>query len=137
MVKLKVSSEGGLRVSVVHGETRALIQTDAPKESQGLGELFSPTDLLGAALGTCVITVMEILAKKLQVELTNLRADVEKEMTNLPSKRVGKITVHVYCPCILDPEIAGKLEQVAIGCPVHESLHPAVEREIVFHWGQD
>jgi len=54
--------------------------TDAPKDNQGKGEMFSPTDLLATALGSCVLTLMGIAANRLKVDLAGLRLTVEKEM---------------------------------------------------------
>jgi putative redox protein len=136
MVKITVTYEGNLRTKAIHVESGAEIETDAPKDNHGKGELFSPTDLLAASLGTCVLTLMGIMARKLKVDLTGLRATVEKEMANAPSRMVKRIVIHVYCPQKLESEIRSKIEQVGIECPVHHSLHPNVQQEIVFHWGE-
>lgn len=136
MVKLTVTYEGNLRCSAQHVESGAVIETDAPKDNHGKGEMFSPTDLVGAALGTCVLTVMGILANRLKVDLQGLRATVEKTMATAPSRKVGKIVMHVYCPTMFTPEIASKLEKAGEQCPVHHSLHPDVQQEIIFHWGE-
>jgi putative redox protein len=136
MVKITVTYEGNLRTAAVHEESGSVIKTDAPKDNHGRGEFFSPTDLLAAALGTCVVTIMGILANKLKVDLKGLRATVEKEMAKMPSRKVGKIIIHIFCPSTFDPETTSKLEQAGIGCPVHHSLHPDVQQEIIFHWGE-
>jgi uncharacterized OsmC-like protein len=136
MVKIRVAYEGNLRTSAVHDESGAVIKTDAPKDNHGKGKLFSPTDLLGAALGTCILTVMGIMAERLKVSLKGMRATVEKEMAKVPSRKVGRLVVHVYCPSTFDQDITTKLEQTGIGCPVHHSLHPDVQQEVVFHWGE-
>ncbi len=128
--------EGNLRTEVRHTENGAVIQTDAPKDNHGKGELFSPTDLLAAALGSCVVTVMGIVAEKLKIDLKGLRGEVEKEMARSPSRKVGKIVVHIYCPSLFDAAITSRLEQAGIGCPVHQSLHPDVQQQIIFHWGE-
>ncbi len=136
MSKIAIDYEGNLRTRAVHQGSGAAIQTDAPKDNHGKGELFSPTDLLAAALGTCVLTLMGIMAQRLKVELKGLRATVEKEMAPLPSRKVGRLVVHVYALNQLDLETASKLEAAGAGCPVHHSLHPDVQQEIVFHWGK-
>ena len=136
MVKISVTYEGDLRTAALHEESGAVIKTDAPKDNHGKGELFSPTDLLGAALGTCVITVMGILASKLKIDLKGLRGVVEKEMALSPSRKVGRITIHIFCPSTFDPETTARLEKIATECPVHHSLHPDVRQELIFHWGQ-
>lgn len=136
MVKIKVTYKGNLRTEAVHVDSGAIIQTDAPKDNHGKGELFSPTDLLAASLGTCVLTLMGIMAQKLKVDLTGLRATVEKEMAKTPSRKVSRIVIHVYCPHKLASEVTSKIEQAGVECPVHHSLHPDVQQEIIFHWGE-
>jgi putative redox protein len=136
MVRISLIYEGNLRTSAVHEESGSVIQTDAPKDNHGQGKLFSPTDLLATALGTCVITVMGILANKLNVKLPGLRATVQKEMAKIPSRKVGRIVIDIYCPLTFDRETISKLEQAGAGCPVHHSLHPDVQQEINFHWGE-
>ena len=64
LVEIKVEYEGELHSRAIHGPSQAILQTDAPVDNQGRGEAFSPTDLLAASLGTCMLTVMGILAKR-------------------------------------------------------------------------
>ena len=131
MVSVKVEHEGKLRTRcVLNGQE---ILTDAPKEVRGLGEMFSPTDLLAASLGSCILTMMALFAEKLKVDFSGTSLVVEKEMT---PRRVTKIKVVVKCPHRFDPEITKRLQEAAEGCPVHHSLHPDVQQELVFHWGE-
>ena len=136
MAKLSITYEGNLRTRCLHSENKQVIVTDAPKDNQGKGEMFSPTDLLAASLGTCVLTLMGIAAKKLSVDLTGLRLTVEKEMAQMPSRRIGRLILHIYCPQTFDHEITEKLETAGIRCPVHQSLHPETKQEFFFHWGE-
>ena len=76
MTKMKMVYTGDLRTECSH-ESGAKIATDAPKHNQGKGEAFSPTDLLAAGLGSCMLTLMGIAAAKLGVELKGMTADVE------------------------------------------------------------
>ena len=55
---------GGLKVDLRHGPSGAEIRTAAPVDNNGDGSSFSPTDLLAASLGTCMVTVMGIYAQK-------------------------------------------------------------------------
>lgn len=135
MTSFKVTYEGDLRTKCIHVENQKELLTDAPKDNQGKGEEFSPTDLVAVALGTCILTIMGIYAKGLGADLTGISATVSKEMSSKPPRRIGKLTVVITCPQTFDPEMTKKLEEGELHCPVHLSLHPEVEQDITFKWG--
>lgn len=132
MVKMDIVYEGDLHCRLTHGPSGDVIQTDAPVDNNGKGEAFSPTDLLAASLGSCMMTVMGIAAKRQGVELKGTTVQVEKEMVTAPVRRIGKITV-VFTMCKGIPQDKREiLERAAHACPVHKSLHPDVETPITF-----
>ncbi len=133
---MEVWYEGKLRCRCKHAENQEELETDAPKDNMGRGELFSPTDLLAAALGTCVVTLIGIAANLAKVDVSGLRLTLEKKMALAPNRRIGKLTMHIYCPKTFDAETKRKLETAGTHCPVHQSLHPDVEQEFHFHWGE-
>lgn len=136
MAKFHMSYDAGLRTtSTLEGNSQK-ISTDAPKELGGKGELFSPTDLLAVALGTCVLTLIGMAANKSKVDISGLRLTLDKTMAPTPPRRLGKAVMHIYCPQKFDPAITEKLETAAKHCPVHQSLHPEVQQEFIFHWGE-
>ena len=53
MVSMKAIYQGEKHCELTHGPSGAVITTDAPKDNNGKGEAFSPTDLMGAALASC------------------------------------------------------------------------------------
>ncbi len=111
------------------------LTTDAPLDNQGRGESFSPTDLVATALGSCMLTVMGILARTLNLDIAGTTATVEKEMTTTSPRRIASLAVHIHVPHALTPEDRQKLERAAHTCPVHKSLHPDVHAPIAFTWG--
>jgi len=134
MVKVSIDYEGDLRCRVTHGPSGEVFRTDAPLDNQGRGESFSPTDLVAAALGACVATVMGILARREGLDLTGLSVAVEKEMVSEPERRVGRLAVTVRLPASLSPAQRKKLEATARTCPVKQSLRPEVEVPITFQY---
>lgn len=136
MTQIDIYYEGNLRTRCVHSDNKQEIITDAPKDNRGKGEMFSPTDLLAASLGSCVLTLMGIAADRLKANLTGLRLTIEKEMAQLPSRRIGRLMVHIYCPQTFDADTTQKLETAGSHCPVHQSLHPEMKQEFFFHWGE-
>ena len=135
MVQIEVKYEGNLSTRCIHLENRAEIVTDAPKDNHGRGEMFSPTDLLAVSLGSCLLTIMGIVAEKLKVDLSGSKALVTKEMSKDLPRRIVKIQVLFECPRQFSSEITQKLEVASKGCPVHHSLHPELKQEIIFTWG--
>jgi putative redox protein len=135
MAKIEIFYTGNLSTRCIHTENGAEIVTDAPKDNQGRGEMFSPTDLVAAALGSCVLTLMGIMANKLKVDISGAKADVEKEMSKDSPRRIVKISVKVSCPKDFSSEIKAQLEKAGGHCPVHHSLHPDISQQIHFSWG--
>jgi uncharacterized OsmC-like protein len=113
----------GFKCRVVHGPSGTNIQTEAPKDNGGTGASFSPTDLMGAALATCMLTTMALVAAREGVVWGEASADVEKRMTP-PPRRIGELVVELRMPKELPRELRAKFEEVARSCPVARSLHP-------------
>lgn len=134
MVTIHVLYEGELNCTATHGPSGTRMATDAPVDNQGKGESFSPTDLIATALGTCILTVMGIAARKLGVDMEGAEAQVEKTMIASPTRRVGKLEARITMPTGISVEHRAALEQAALTCPVKQSLHPDVEQVIVFTW---
>lgn len=131
MVKMNVRYQGQKHCELTHGPSGTRIETDAPKDNQGKGEAFSPTDLVGAALASCILTTMAILTEKDGVNLEGAEASVEKVMTGAP-RRIESLTLKIKLPAKLTPEQRTRLEEIAHSCPVHRSLHPDVKMPMTF-----
>ncbi len=135
MVAIQIEYQGELHCRAVHEPSGAELNTDAPKDNQGRGESFSPTDLVATALGTCMLTVMGIAARTLEIDIAGSRATVEKMMTTAAPRRIARLAVTIHVPGMVSPENQQKLERAAHTCPVHKSLHPEVEAPVKFRWG--
>ena len=133
MVKMSGIYEGEKHCQLSHGPSNAQISTDAPKDNNGRGEAFSPTDLVGAALGACMLTVMSIAAEKDGVSMVNSRMTVEKDMHASP-RRISKLTVVLHLPQGIATDYRRKLEDIAHNCPVKLSLHPEMQIPVQFHY---
>jgi putative redox protein len=127
--------EGQLRTLCTHEESGQTLRTDAPKDNQGQGEFFSPTDLVATALGSCLLTIMGIAAQKIGVDITGSQARVEKIMTSGLPRKIQALQAVITCPYTFEPKVQAQLEKAALGCPVHASLHPDIEQHIEFIWG--
>mgnify|MGYP006242739081 FL=1 len=81
MTAIQCQYTGDLHCTAQHGPSGTVLSTDAPTDHDGLGESFSPTDLLATALGTCILTIMGIMARRRGWDLTDAKVSVEKTMT--------------------------------------------------------
>ena len=129
----KVVYTGDLRTTNRHVSSGSEFVTDAPKDNMGLGQAFSPTDTTATSLANCMLTVMGIKARSLDVDMVNATAQVTKTMAPSP-RRIAKIKVHVIMPKGIPEEHRKILEHVANTCPVIYSLHPDIEKEISYQW---
>lgn len=135
MVTIDVEYSGDLHTVCRHGPSGSEIGTDAPKDNEGRGQLFSPTDLVAAALGSCMLTVMGIAARRRGVSIEGARASVEKHMAGAPLRRIARLVVRIDLPAGVPAEERQLLERTASVCPVSASLHPDVGVELTFRWG--
>jgi uncharacterized OsmC-like protein len=131
----QITYEGNLRTVAAHLQSGTVIETDAPTDNQGKGERFSPTDLVATALGNCMLTIMGIKARDLSVDLEGTKIDITKVMVSDP-RRIGEIKVVINFPETLKPDEKQKtvLERAAMTCPVFESLHPDLKKDVEFNW---
>lgn len=129
----KVTYEGDLRTSSVHIQSGTEIVSDAPLDNNGRGQAFSPTDTVANALASCMLTVMGIKARDMDVDMEGSIAEVTKTMQASP-RMISKIEVVFKMKCNADEKARTILERTALTCPVYLSLHPDIEKDITFNW---
>jgi putative redox protein len=134
MVSITMRYEGELRCTAEHGPSKSTITTDAPVDNHGKGEAFSPTDLVGAALGTCMMTIIGIVASRHGLDVRRMTARTEKVMTSEGPRRIKSLRTVLSIPLPADYPQRAMLENAAHTCPVHKSLHPDIDAAIEFDW---
>ncbi len=133
-VEIKITYEGDLHCAATHGPSGKALGTDAPVDNGGKGAAFSPTDLVATALGTCMATIMGLVAQRNQLDIAGLQIQVIKEMTADPVRRIGALRTRLVFPRgkALPSAARAKLEAGAKSCPVKQSLHPDVQVPMEF-----
>ena len=127
----RVKYKGELRTEAVHLKSGKTIITDAPIDNQGKGEAFSPTDLVATALGSCMITIMGIVAEREGIILDGTTAEVEKVMATSP-RRIGEVKIKIKFIQELNRDQKDKLERAAKSCPVSGSLSENLKETVEF-----
>lgn len=124
---------GGKKVELKHEPSGAVMVTDAPKDNQGEGTSFSPTDLVASALGSCMMTIMAILAERGGFDLTGAHFFVDKSMNAAP-RRIAALPIVFHLPKVLSSEQKLKLERAADLCPVKQSLLPDIAVTVQYYY---
>jgi uncharacterized OsmC-like protein len=124
---------GQLKVGLQHGPSGAVLNTAAPVDNNGDGSSFSPTDLVAAALGACMLTIVAMVAEREGVDVSALSFECHKHMQTDP-RRIGAIPIQLNMPAGLTAAQKAKLERAALTCPVHHSLLPEIDKTVTFHY---
>lgn len=124
---------GQKKIEMVHEPSGSILITEAPRDNGGEGKSFSPTDLLAAGYGSCVLTTIAIVAERSGIDVTGMHMRVEKHMSQEP-RRIGSMPLEVHLPKALVEHQRQKLERAGLGCPVAKSMHPEVDVTITFHF---
>ncbi len=125
---------GDLRIEITHNKSGVTIITDAPPDNQGKGEAFSPTDLMATSLGTCMLTIMGIVARRNEIPIDGTKLKVSKVMGTDP-RRVTEVHVVFDMPLgnYSDKE-KDLLRNAALTCPVAKSLHPDIIQGVTINY---
>ena len=136
MTTSKVTYQGDLRTTAIHLRSNNEIITDAPTDNQGKGEAFSPTDLLATSLASCMLTIIGIKARDMEVDIVGTTAEVTKVMAADP-RRVSEVHVAITFNKQLDDKTQKIFYNTALTCPVAKSIHPDITQNVTFHTARD
>lgn len=126
-VKISGKYESGLAMKMTHDMSGISLKTDPPLDNGGKGESFSPTDLVATGLGSCMMSVMAIAARKSGIDLAGMKCSVEKHMSADLPRRIVRLDVDIVMPAHLTADARQNLEHIGNTCPVIQSLHPSIE----------
>ena len=132
MTRISCRYTGDLHCTAEHGPSRVVLHTDAPPDHDGRGESFSPTDLLATALGTCILTVMGITAKRRNWMVADAEASVEKIMSQTGQRKVETLRVWITLPPGLTEEQVQLFKRVVNDCPVKRNLEPSMTIDLIW-----
>lgn len=135
MEKMKATITGSytdnFNCEIIHVASGYELQTDAPKDNNGKGACFSPTDLVAASLGTCIITTIAIKAKAKNIEIGKPQFQIFKHMKSNP-RQIDKISVEIVFDVPLTKEEKDFVNYEAKNCPVALSLNPELIQDLKF-----
>ena len=127
MSKFRVVYKGDLSTEIEHLDSGSKIITDAPKDNQGLGRTFSPTDLVASSLASCMLTIIAIANRTHSLNIEAMDANVEKIMSSNSPRKISQINVKISIKGVFDDKSKLIIERSAKNCPVHHSLDVGVD----------
>ncbi len=123
----------GLKVESTHLDSGSKFTTVAPKDNNGDGSSFSPSDTVASALASCMLTICGIKAKKENHSLAGAHYEIEKIMQSNP-RRIGKLVLTINLPLSIPENARAGYEDALKNCPVHHSLHPDIELDLTIKY---
>ena len=133
MATLKTKHLGGLRTEITHLQSGNTVTTDAPTDNNGKGEYISPTDMVAGALGSCMLTLMDMAATRMGIDMAGTILDITKVMAADP-RRIAEIIIDVRFPFAADEKTRTILQRAGDTCPVAKSLHPDLKQTVSYHY---
>lgn len=135
METVKTIYQGEYRTQATHLLSSQSIITDAPTDNNGKGEAFSPTDLVATALGSCMLTIMDMTANTHGFSLDHITVRTTKIMASNP-RRIAEIVMdfdfNKEYPYTSKQKVI--LENAAKYCPVAKSIHPDIKVVTSFNY---
>lgn len=128
MTKLTISLLGNKTCSVSHNKSTSEIVTKSPLEFGGAGDEFSSTDLLAAALGTCIATSIDNILERNNIKFEDTKIIVLKNLSIRP-KNISSLSVRIEIRGDVKAKTMDKILRAANTCLVHKSLN--IEPEIL------
>ena len=95
MSKFVIDYSGDLSTEITHIDSNSKILTDAPKDNNGLGRTFSPTDLVSSSLASCMMTIAGIAAKTNKIKIDAMNAEVEKNMSATYPRMISDVHLNL------------------------------------------
>jgi uncharacterized OsmC-like protein len=135
MTTLHINYDDHLKTTTVKGDNGQSVTTDATKFGHDQGQM-SPTDMLAAALGSCVLSTIGYQAEQIDIEIDEMTAKIDKVMGDGKPRRVGHITLDI--DITVNGEVSDRHREMLINaggnCPVHHSLHDETTVEMTVNF---
>ena len=122
MSKFVINYCDDLSTEIIHIDSNSKILTDAPKDNNGLGRTFSPTDLVSSSLASCMMTIAGIAAKTNKIKIDTMNAEVEKKMSETYPRMISDVYINLKIHGVYEDKSKIILKRAIEKCPVHQSL---------------
>ncbi len=133
--EINVQYQGKLRCKATLQKNGQSVQTDVDLEHGGQGDYLSPVEMTVAALGTCAMSMVAVVAERNGVDVSKLQATAGFNMASAPHRRIGSVQLTIHLPGDVPEAVRPKLEMAAKACPVKNSLNPDIVVDLKLVYG--
>ncbi len=133
MDALIIEARESLRTVITKTDKQQII-CDGVLNDGGYGENLSPLELMAAAVGSCILTTMGIIAKRNNFNICGTKMEVSKTNLPPPGAMIKSLLIKIFFKDQLADHLFKKLKRAAEACPAKNSLHPAIEIYIEYHF---
>lgn len=126
--------EGGMRCHTEYkSPTKAESCTDVAKDMGGLGEMPTPGEMLAATVASCMLSMVAYTGAKkgFATEGISIQAACGEG-----TQGVGSLHFEITVPTKTTPVERRFIESAVANCPVGNSLHPDIPKEISWRWAE-
>ena len=89
---------------------------------------------MATALGTCLLTIMGIKAKKERWSLDGLKLEVHKQMSRLGPRKIETLVIKIFTPSNLTTDQLNGFKKEVKDCPVLRNIQSSTN--INLQWKQ-
>lgn len=126
--------EGGMRCCTEYRvPAHAHCCTDVGAELGGKGEQPSPGDMLAAAVASCMLSMVAYTGTKKGFDT---RGICIRAACGEGARGVGSLHFRISVPSRTTPLERRLIESAVANCPVGNSLHPDIPKEIIWEWAE-
>lgn len=125
--------EGNMRCRTELPQGQVKITTDVSAALGGLGEQPSPAQLLAAAVGSCMVSMMAFVGARRGIDTTGISISAGYE-----EGKGGISALHFHITVSRPTTQAERavLEAAVRNCPVGAAIAPTVEKRIIWSWAE-
>ena len=132
MTKVTIESAEYGRCEITHQLSGETILTDLPSVYGGEARSFSSTDLVAAAVGSCIMSSMEPVIDRENLNAKQFEIEVEKRVSQSP-RMISDLIIKINCPRVLSEKSLNKIKRAAETCPVKRSLSNDINISLNFN----
>ncbi len=136
MATAEIRYLGELRTEITHLRSQTSFNTDAPLDNKGRGEFISPTDMVAAAMGACMETIVGIYCQEHDLPFHHAKITVIKIMADKP-RRISALELHLdFSGNGWNEKTRRAVKAAAEACPVAKSIHPDIAIKFDYNFGE-